>query len=188
MNQNTVLQLYEKLEAFVRRLPGPLQKAVSEELSPLKQIFLAQRPARLVLLGQPSASAEQLFSALFNSRLDVSQLAPQSTWLNFHHRGLGGFRLLDARRLSETSHSWRELEGALSQEQPDEFLFLVDGSRDFDLGLECEQATRILELCNRRYQTSYFHVSLLPGIETLDAQGLYNVQRARRSAFTCFSR
>ncbi|MBV8898965.1 MAG: hypothetical protein JOY92_02490, partial [Verrucomicrobia bacterium] len=95
MNQNTVLSLYEKIEALVRRLPGPLQKAVSDELTPLKQIFLVQRPARLVLLGQASASAEQLFSALFNSRLDVSHLTSQNAWLNFHHRGLGGFRLLD---------------------------------------------------------------------------------------------
>ena len=61
MNQNTVLQLYEKIEELVRRLPGPLQKAVSEELSPLKQIFLTQRPARLVLLGQASAPVEQRF-------------------------------------------------------------------------------------------------------------------------------
>ena len=154
MNQNTVLSLYEKIEALVRRLPGPLQKAVSEELSPLKQIFLTQRPARLVLLGQAAASPEQLFSALFNCRLDVSNLTSPNAWLNFHHRGLGGFRLMDARRLSDTSHSWRELETALSQEQPDELLFLVDGSRDFDLALECEQATRIVELCNRRYQAS----------------------------------
>jgi uncharacterized protein (DUF697 family) len=154
MNQKTVLNLYEKIEALVRRLPGPLQKAVSEELSPLKQIFIAQRPARLVLLGQPAATAEQLFSALVNSRLDVSQLTSQSTWLTFQHHGLGGFRLLDARRLSETSHSWRELEDALNQEQPDALLFLVNGSQDFDLALECEQATRIVEVCRRRYQVA----------------------------------
>ncbi|MBV9489597.1 MAG: hypothetical protein JO069_07725 [Verrucomicrobia bacterium] len=154
MNQKTVLNLYEKIEALVRRLPGPLQKAITEELSPLKQIFIAQRPARLVLVGQASAPAEQLFSALVNSRLDISDLTSQGAWLTFHHRGLGGFRLLDARRLSQTSHSWRELEEALGQEQPDGLLFLVNGAQDFDLALECEQATRIVDVCKRRHQVS----------------------------------
>ena len=50
MNQQTLLGIYEKIEALIARLPGPLQKAILQELRPIKQIFLAQRPARLALL------------------------------------------------------------------------------------------------------------------------------------------
>ncbi|HEY0792314.1 MAG TPA: hypothetical protein VGD78_14720 [Chthoniobacterales bacterium] len=168
MSPNTILHLYERLETLVRRLPGPLQKVVTEELSPVKQIFLAQRPARLVLLGQPKAPAERLFSALVNSQLDISHLDGPSAWRLFHHRGVGGFRLLDGRRLTDTSHSWRELESALGEEKPDLLLFLADGTSDFDLALECEQASRVVELCRTRYETAVPMIGILDLPKHLD--------------------
>ncbi len=170
MNQKTILDLYEKVEALVRRLPGPLQKAVSEELNPIKQIFLTQRPARVALLGQAAAPAERLFSALVGSRLDVSHLAGGQGWLTFEHHGVGSFRLLDARRLTDTSHSWRELEAALNPERPDLCLFLVDGSRPFDIALECEQAGRVLEICERQHGSGTPLIGVLDLPVTTDAR------------------
>jgi len=47
----------------------------------------------------------------------------------------GGFRVLDARRLNQTSLSWSDLARALSEEDPDVILFLVSGIASADLSL-----------------------------------------------------
>jgi uncharacterized protein (DUF697 family) len=152
MNQQTLLSLYEKIEALIARLPSPLQKAILQELRPIKQIFLAQRPARLALLGEASANASSLLSALLGSELTL--IAPQTDpgWINYEQRLKGGFRVLDARRLNQTSLSWSDLANALSEEDPDVILFLASGTASTDLGFECEQATRVLDFLHERFQ------------------------------------
>jgi uncharacterized protein (DUF697 family) len=152
MNQQTLLSLYEKIEALIARLPSPLQKAILQELRPIKQIFLAQRPARLALLGEATANASSLLSALLGSELTL--IAPQTDpgWINYEQRLKGGFRVLDARRLNQTSLSWSDLANALSEEDPDVILFLASGTASTDLGFECEQATRVLDFLHERFQ------------------------------------
>ena len=153
MNHQTLLAIYDKLEAIISKLPGPLQNAVFGELRPIKQIFLSQRLARIILLGDPRADACALFSALVGN--DLQMIDPRQTggWITYELRGRGGFRILDARRLHETSLTWSALASAVSEESPDLFVFLVNGSKSLDLGLECEQATRLLELAEQRHQS-----------------------------------
>ncbi len=153
MNQNSLLRIYERLEALIGRLPGPLQNAILRELRPVKQIFLAQRLAKICLLGQSSVDASALFSALVESdlRMDEAQSAPG--WVGYEQRGHGGVRILDARRLNENSLSWSMLSGALSEEGPDLLLFLADARKKLDLGLECEQAARVVDFVHQRHQT-----------------------------------
>ena len=153
MNQQTLLNIYEKLEGLIGRLPGPLQKAILRELSPIKQIFLAQRPSNIGLLGQASSDASAVFSALLGG--DLRMMDPQTSagWFTYEQRGKGGFRVLDARRLNETSLSWSALTGALSEDSPDLLLFLVNGTKPLDLGLECEQAARVVDFVQHRHQT-----------------------------------
>jgi uncharacterized protein (DUF697 family) len=152
MNQQTLLGIYEKIEALISRLPGPLQNAILQELRPIKQIFLTQRPARLTLLGEASANASALVSALLGSELAL--IAPQTDpgWINYEQRLKGGFRIIDARRLNQTTLSWSDLANALSEEGPDLALFLVSGTASADLGFECEQATRVLDFLHQRFQ------------------------------------
>ena len=72
MNQQTLLGIYEKIEALIARLPGPLQKAILQELRPIKQIFLAQRPARVALLRTISAlNASKRLGCLISSISDT---------------------------------------------------------------------------------------------------------------------
>jgi len=153
MNQKTLLAIYDKVEAIISKLPGPLQNAVFEELRPIKQIFLSQRLAKIILLGDPRADASALFSGLVGK--DLQMIDPRQTggWVTYELPGKGGFRILDARRLHDTSLTWSALAGAVSQESPDLFVFLVDGSKRLDLGLECEQAVRLLELAEQRHQS-----------------------------------
>jgi uncharacterized protein (DUF697 family) len=153
MNHQTLLAIYEKLEAIISKLPGPLQNAVLSELRPIKQIFLSQRLARIVLVGSPDADASALFSGLVGNDLQMIEPIQTAGWVTYELRGRGGFRVLDARRLNATSLSWNALTGAISEESPDLFVFLVDGSKRVDLGLECEQASRLLDLAEQRHQS-----------------------------------
>jgi len=152
MNQQTLLGIYEKIEALIARLPGPLQKAILQELRPIKQIFLAQRPARLALLGDANANASALISALLGSELALIAPHTDPGWINYEQRLKGGFRVLDARRLNQTSLAWSDLARALSEEEPDVILFLVSGTASTDLSFECEQATRVLDFLHQRFQ------------------------------------
>src|SRR5258708_17998962 len=152
MNQQTLLGIYEKIEALIARLPGPLERGVLQELRPIKQIFLAQRPARLTLVGDANANASALISALLGSELTLIAPLTDPGWINYEQRLKGGFRVLDARRLNQTSLSWSDLTRALSEEDPDVILFLVSGIASADLSFECEQATRVLDFLHQRFQ------------------------------------
>ena len=68
MNRQTLLSIYERLEAVISKLPGPLQNAVIGELKPIKEIFLSQRLARIVLVGKPNADASALLQAAARAR------------------------------------------------------------------------------------------------------------------------
>jgi uncharacterized protein (DUF697 family) len=153
MNRQTLLAIYERLEAIISKLPGPLQNAVIGELKPIKEIFLSQRLARIVLVGKANADASALLSGLLGSDLQMVETKPSGGWVTYELRGRGGFRILDARRLNETSLTWNALAGAISEENPDLFAFLVDGSQPLELGLECEQTIRLLDMAELRHQS-----------------------------------
>ena len=67
MNRQTLLSIYERLEAIISKLPGPLQNAVTGELKPIKEIFLSQRLARIVLVGKANADASSLLVTVSDS-------------------------------------------------------------------------------------------------------------------------
>ena len=176
MNRQTLLSIYERLEAVISKLPGPLQNVVMEELNPIKQIFLSQRLARIVLVGKPSADASALLSGLLGSHLQMIEAKQTGGWVTYELRGRGGFRILDARRLNETSLTWKALEGAISEESPDLFVFLVDGSQPLELGLECEQTVRLLEMAELRHQSK----AGLIGVIDLPSATPQEIAEARR--------
>ena len=118
MNRQTLLSIYERLEAVISKLPGPLQNAVTGELKPIKEIFLSQRLARIVLVGKPNADASALLSGLLGSDLQMVETKQNGGWVTYELRGRGGFRILDARRLNEISLTWNALAGAISEGDP----------------------------------------------------------------------
>jgi uncharacterized protein (DUF697 family) len=149
MNQNTLLSIYEKLESLIGRLPQPLQNAILNELRPIKQIFLTQRLAKIVLLGQPDSDVSTLFSALLRNELQMVNPTSSTGWVTYEQRGKDGFRILDKRCLNESSLTW----SVVAEESPDLFLFVVDGSKPVNLGLECERARWLLDLVETHHQS-----------------------------------
>src|ERR1700740_1484206 len=153
MSRQTLLSIYDRLEALITKLPGPLQNAITGELKPIKEIFLSQPLPQDVRAAKANADASALLSGLLGSELQLIETKQTGGWVTYELRGRGGFRILDARRLNDTSLTWNALAAAISEESPDLFVFLVDGNQPLELGLECEQTVRLLEMAESRHQS-----------------------------------
>ncbi len=101
MKQDTLLGWYDKLEKLVSKLPGPLQKAILSELHPVREIFLEQRPARILLTGTSDVSRVEIVNSLFREQIiplnDEHHLPVVPGWETFQRVAGGSVLLLDAR-------------------------------------------------------------------------------------------
>src|SRR6478736_8557895 len=100
MNRASLLHIIERLEAFLTKLPSTIQKPVMHELTPLKQLFLQQRPPRFVLTGANDLTVQEIVTTLFpwvslaQSRDILMELF---RWQRIDLSGEGTIELLDAR-------------------------------------------------------------------------------------------
>src|ERR1700720_3789506 len=100
MNQPLLLHVVERLEGFLGKLPATIQKPVLHELTPLKELFLQQRPPRFVLTGSNTFSIQEVVATLFawlspaESRDILMELF---RWQPIDLGGHGTIALLDAR-------------------------------------------------------------------------------------------
>jgi uncharacterized protein (DUF697 family) len=69
MNRDFLLKLYDRLTGLVEKLPGGLQKPILRELVPIRELFLEQRPARLLFLGGPSPEPLAFLEGLLAANL-----------------------------------------------------------------------------------------------------------------------
>ena len=126
--KSSFLHVFEKLESFVGKLPGSVQKPILQEVTPLKDLFLRQRAPRIVLSGDPAASSAGLFNAIFTA--PVAPFAPPDADV---------------------------VQAALTTEPPDLFLFLTDFSTDpqapANLSSDLDRLESLLDLTGRVYQT-----------------------------------
>ena len=149
MKPSTFLSLYEKLEKLVRHLPDALQGPILREITPIKTLFLLQRPPRLVLLGPGGAGKVELVRALFGAEVLKAgeENLGDGTWQTIGHASRGALELLDARRPA----SLNMLRAALAAEAPDLFLF-VRGAREIDgeLAADMAHAAEIIACAEQR--------------------------------------
>lgn len=101
MNQETLLSWYDKLEKLVTKLPGPLQKAILNELQPVKELFLEQRPPRILLLGTSETSRIEVVNSLFREQVAAHaterNLPVAPGWESFKRGSGGTVQMIDAR-------------------------------------------------------------------------------------------
>ena len=127
MNRPSLLHIIERLEGFLGKLPETIQKPVLHELTPLKELFLQQRPPRFVLTGSNKFSIQEVVATLFGwtppaESRDV--LLELFCWQAIDLSGLGTIALLDARG-SDAVSSPRVRE-ELEKQPADVFLHLAD--------------------------------------------------------------
>ena len=129
--RQSLLQLSERLEKFIGKLPAALQKPILQELVPRKDLFRRQRAPRIVLTGDPAAGSAGLFNAIFTAPVApfaeaaaADAIPAQGGWQDFSHQGQGVLRLLDTRPAQADAPVADLTKSALAAEPPDLFLFL----------------------------------------------------------------
>ena len=162
-NKSSFLHLFERVEGFANKLPGPLQKPILKELTPLKELFLQQRAPRFVLTGDPGVGAAGLFNAIFgapvapfaDSAAESTPPAPLSGWRDFTRSGRGVVRILDARTVNPGEPIADVTRAALAAEPPDVFLFLrgPDAAGDARLDADVDTIDRLVQFAAQSHET-----------------------------------
>ena len=126
MNQKALLRIAEKLECLAGRLPSKIRNAVLSELTPLKELFLQQRPPRFLFIGSSKMPTHTIINTLFTpgaeETIDVA-LMPVHQWIDWNISGHGTISILDARDAGDSAATQVEedLRG-----QPADIIFLFD--------------------------------------------------------------
>jgi uncharacterized protein (DUF697 family) len=101
----SLLQIVERLERLAGRLPSKIRKAVLNELTPLKQLFLQQRPPRFLFAGSAKVPAREIISALFSSAEFVAPnaAAPLCRWFDVGFPERGKISVIDVRGVDDSA-------------------------------------------------------------------------------------
>jgi len=101
----SLLQIVERLERLAGRLPSKIRKAVLNELTPLKQLFLQQRAPRFLFAGSAKIPARKLISALFGPAefIAPNAVAPLCRWFEIDFPERGKISVVDARGVDNSA-------------------------------------------------------------------------------------
>jgi uncharacterized protein (DUF697 family) len=101
----SLLQIVERLERLAARLPSKIRKAVLSELTPLKQLFLQQRPPRFLFAGSAKVPARKIISALFGSAefARPNTAAPLCRWFEVGFPERGKISIIDVRGVDDST-------------------------------------------------------------------------------------
>src|SRR5262249_43586894 len=132
MNQTTLLRIAEKLERLAGRLPSKIRKAVLSELTPLKELFLQQRPPRFLFIGSSKMTTQRIINTLFAPGADEQMnvaVMPVHRWIDWSIAGHGTISILDARDAGDSVAA--QVEEDLERQPADVVFFFDDGQSDF---------------------------------------------------------
>jgi uncharacterized protein len=101
----SLLQIVERLERVAGRLPSKIRKAVLSELTPLKQLFLQQRPPRFLFAGSAKEPATNIISALFGwtEFVPPNAPAPLCRWFDIAFPERGNISVIDIRGVDHSA-------------------------------------------------------------------------------------
>lgn len=126
MNQTALLRIAERLERLAGRLPSKIRKAVLSELTPLKELFLQQRPPRFLFIGSSKMPTQRIINTLFTpgaeEQMNVAPM-PVHRWVDWNISGHGTISILDARDAGDSAAAQVEEDLRV---QPADVIFLFD--------------------------------------------------------------
>jgi uncharacterized protein (DUF697 family) len=129
MNNSALLHIVERLEGFVGRLPDSIRKPVLSELTPLKELFLQQRPPRFVLTGTHPMPLLEFVARIFAPEAKETPSRETLTglyrWQKIQIGQHGSIQILDARGADADAVALVREE--LRQQPADAFFFLPAG-------------------------------------------------------------
>jgi uncharacterized protein (DUF697 family) len=128
MNQTALLKVAERLERLAGRLPSKIRNAVLSELTPLKELFLKQRPPRFLFIGSSKMPTHRIINALFTpgaqEQMNVAVM-PVHRWVDWNISGHGTISILDARDAGDSAAA--QVEEDLVHQPADLVFFFDDG-------------------------------------------------------------
>jgi uncharacterized protein (DUF697 family) len=128
MNQSTLLHIVERLEGFVGKLPEAIQRPILRELTPLKELFLQQRPPRVVFTGSKNEPVPEIFSRLFAAFVSAEEIRvtlADPMWQEVSLGEHGKISVLDAREADAPEKT--KIRKALNEQPPDVIFSLIEG-------------------------------------------------------------
>ncbi|PYJ88882.1 MAG: hypothetical protein DME71_11580 [Verrucomicrobia bacterium] len=141
MNQTALLRIVERLERLLAKLPEKIRRPVLRELTPLKELFLQQRPPRFLFIGSSKIPTHRIIDTLFTAgvpeQMNVA-LMPVHRWIDWDISGHGTFSVLDARDAGDSAAA--QVKEDLKR-QPADIIFLFD---DAESNLEKSSAANFL--------------------------------------------
>ena len=148
MNNKIILHLYERVESLIAKLPEPLQKPIVKEMTTVKNLFLRQRPPRIVICGEPGSTKAHVLNTLFQGEvLDANDETEAGAGWREYRSARGGLFVLDARRPGAEGAA----RSALADEPADIYLFLRSTPEvDDALAAEIADLNALLEFSNAR--------------------------------------
>lgn len=158
MNQNTLVQIAERLEGLAGKLPEKIRRPVLRELVPLKELFLQQRQPRFLFIGSSKTPMPEIIDLLFapdsHEGMNVT-LSPVHRWTEWTISGQGTVSILDARDADDSGQ--RQIHDELRREPADVVFLFDDGESNLNgpvdvppgetkiIGLSLGSARRVTE-------------------------------------------
>src|SRR3954468_13279488 len=120
MNQPIFLNLVERLESFLGKLPESIQRPVLKELTPMKELFLKQRSPRFVLTGSHRLPMQEVVASASEPPQAGGEphdmLMELFRWHDVAVGNHGTLRILDAR--GADAAALRKIDEELQQQRP----------------------------------------------------------------------
>ena len=130
MNQPMLLHIVERLEGLVGKLPEGIRRPILSELTPLKELFLQQRPPRFLFVGSGKLPMPQVIHALFFTGADEQisvAVMPVHRWAEWRIDDHGTITVLDAREADDSAVG--EIRDELER-QPADLVFVMEDDSD----------------------------------------------------------
>lgn len=143
LNRDSVLRLYERLTSLVEKLPGAARKPILRELTPIRELFLEQRPARVLVLGGAAGTTVPALLRIVCDA-DVETGEARDGWRTYRVADRGAVEVLDARGSLPDGFYETAIGGSI----PDVVVFLRGPEDDAEaFGSEFESALDRLNTC-----------------------------------------
>jgi uncharacterized protein len=137
MNQNTLVQIAERLESLAAKLPEKIRRPLLRELVPLKQLFLQQRRPRFLFIGSSKPPMPEIIDLLFapdsHEGMNVT-LTPVHRWTEWTIPGHGTVSILDARDAGDSAET--QIQADLRREPADVVFFFDDGESNLNRSID----------------------------------------------------
>jgi predicted GTPase len=176
-NYNDIIEL---MLGGIDRLPNPPREKLKAELTKLKEIYMENRPPRLVIVGRRGAGKSSLINAIFMAPVaavgSITSETGKSKWHEYQG-AKGSMRIMDTRGLGDrTKPDSAQFETAIDEIKPeiekvcpDALLFLCKAKEvDAHVSEDLKGLGRVRELVHKAHGYELPLIAVVTQVDELD--------------------